>query len=71
MHQRCSIAVASRIAAKTTSTSPLQGLRVMVKDMFEIAGRHTSLGSRAFLELSKPGRTTAPAIQRLSILAQQ
>ena len=65
MHQRCSIAVASRMTAKRTASSPLQGLRIMVKDMYEIAGYHTGLGSRAFLELSKPGRTTAPAIQRL------
>lgn len=45
--------------------SPLQGMRMTVKDMFDLRGHRTGLGSRAYLELAKPAKKTAPTIQRL------
>lgn len=60
-----SIAVPSRLQSYGASTKPLAGLRITVKDMFDIEGLAKSLGSREYLALSPTATTTAPAIQIL------
>lgn len=66
-HYSKSIAVPSRLLAtsKTQREAPLAGMRITVKDMFDIEGFQTSLGSRAYRELYPPATRTAPAIQKL------
>jgi hypothetical protein len=64
-HTTRSIAVPSRLRAKKSPTFPLSGMRVTVKDMFQVEGFRASLGSRAYLDLYPPALRTAPAIQKL------
>ncbi|TAQ89905.1 hypothetical protein B7494_g1791 [Chlorociboria aeruginascens] len=64
-HTSRSIAVPSRLRTKESPTVPLSGMRITVKDMFQIKGFRTSLGSRAYLDLYPPASRTAPAIQKL------
>jgi hypothetical protein len=66
-HYSRTIAVPSRLLAtsKAQKDAPLAGMRITVKDMFEIEGFRTSLGSRAYRELYPPSTRTAPAIQKL------
>ncbi|KAJ5205176.1 Amidase [Penicillium cf. griseofulvum] len=60
-----SVAVPSRLYYSPTSTKPLAGLRVGVKDIFDMKGLRTSGGNRAFYDLYPPRNTTGPALQRL------
>ncbi|KAJ5598801.1 hypothetical protein N7537_008885, partial [Penicillium hordei] len=60
-----SIAVPSRLYYTPTSTKPLAGLRLGVKDIFDLKGLRTSGGNRAFYDLYPPRNTTGPALQRL------
>lgn len=59
------IAVRSRAAMPIVMERPLQGMRMTVKDMFDLRGHRTGLGSKAYLELAEPAKKTAPTIQRL------
>lgn len=59
------VTVASRVQRLEPSRKPLAGVRITVKDMFDVKGFTTSLGSREYLALSKPATETAPAIQKL------
>ncbi|KAL8364197.1 hypothetical protein RB601_009776 [Gaeumannomyces tritici] len=62
-HPRC-VAVPSRMRSFGAAPGPpLEGVRVAVKDIFDIKGHRTSLGSREYLKLSPPANHTAPAIQ--------
>lgn len=47
------------------SAGPLAGTRITVKDIFDVAGLKTGLGSRAYAELYPPAKTTAHSIQKL------
>ncbi|KAJ6135423.1 hypothetical protein N7512_000583 [Penicillium capsulatum] len=60
-----SIAVPSRLYYIRTSQKPLAGLRLGVKDIYDVKGLRTSGGNRAFYDLYPPRNTTGPAIQRL------
>ncbi|KAJ5847216.1 hypothetical protein N7455_011173 [Penicillium solitum] len=60
-----SVAVPSRLYHTPTSTKPLSGLRLGVKDIFDLKGLRTSGGNRAFYDLYPPRNTTGPALQRL------
>ena len=60
-----SVAVPSRIFSNPSRVSPLLGVRIGVKDLFDIAGLHMTLSNRAFYAVSAPAQTTAPAIQKL------
>lgn len=64
-HTARSVAVPSRLRTEKSSTFPLSGMRITVKDMFQIEGFRNSLGSRAYLDLYPPAASTAPAIQKL------
>lgn len=44
---------------------PLAGLRVAIKDLFDMKGLVTSGGSQAWAEITEPANETAPSIQRL------
>ncbi|KAJ5973101.1 uncharacterized protein N7479_003019 [Penicillium vulpinum] len=60
-----SIAVPSRLYYTPTSRKPLAGLRLGVKDIFDMKGLRTSGGNRAFYDLYPPRNTTGPALQGL------
>jgi hypothetical protein len=60
-----SVAVPSRLRVQKSKSLPLSGMRITIKDMFEVEGFRTSIGSRAYLELYPPACRTAPAIQKL------
>ncbi|KAJ5933252.1 hypothetical protein N7516_007741 [Penicillium verrucosum] len=60
-----SVAVPSRLYYTPTPTKPLAGLRLGVKDIFDLKGLRTSGGNRAFYDLYPPRNTTGPALQRL------
>jgi Asp-tRNA(Asn)/Glu-tRNA(Gln) amidotransferase A subunit family amidase len=62
-YQTLSIAAPSRAAKR--SNGPLDGMRIAVKDMFEINGLTTTLCNRAFYEISRPSNSTAACVKRL------
>lgn len=64
-HNTRSVAVPSRLHAMDSKRLPLSGMRIVVKDMFQIKGFRASLGSRAYRELYQPATSTALAIQKL------
>ncbi|KAI0696652.1 amidase signature enzyme [Cerioporus squamosus] len=59
------IGVPSRLYFTATTAKPLAGMRLAVKDIYDVKGLHTGCGNRAFWQLYPPKETTAPAIQRL------
>ncbi|KAI8248040.1 Amidase 1 [Colletotrichum sp. SAR 10_77] len=59
------IAVPSRLYYRTTPEKPLAGVRLGVKDIYDIAGIKTGNGNRAWYNLYPPANRTAPAVQRL------
>jgi hypothetical protein len=63
--QSSTIGVSSRLYYTKTDTQPLAGVRLGVKDIYDIAGVKSSLGNRAYYDLYPPRSTTAPAVQRL------
>lgn len=59
-----SVAVPSRLCRRA-GAGPLSGVRIIVKDMFEMSGIGTSIGNRSYLQTYGVSKTTAPAIQTL------
>ncbi|KAI9368169.1 amidase signature domain-containing protein [Aspergillus egyptiacus] len=59
------IGVPSRLYYTATPEKPLAGVRIGVKDLFDMKGVKTGCGNRAYYELYPPANTTAPAIQPL------
>ncbi|TFK85923.1 amidase signature enzyme [Polyporus arcularius HHB13444] len=59
------IGVPSRLYFTATTEKPLAGMRLAVKDIYDVKGLRTGCGNRAFWQLYPPKETTAPAIQRL------
>ncbi|KDQ63915.1 hypothetical protein JAAARDRAFT_165877 [Jaapia argillacea MUCL 33604] len=59
-----SIPVPSRLYS-ANSTLPLAGMRIAVKDIFDVAGLKTGCGSRAHFALYPPRTQTSPAVSRL------
>ncbi|KAI0919006.1 hypothetical protein AcW1_003502 [Taiwanofungus camphoratus] len=59
------IGVPSRLYFTPTSEKPLAGLRVAVKDIYDVQGLRTGCGSRAYWALHPPKEQMAPAVQRL------
>ncbi|KAJ3958254.1 hypothetical protein N0V92_005181 [Colletotrichum tropicale] len=59
------IAVPSRLYYKATPEKPLAGVRLGVKDIYDIAGIKTGNGNRAWYNLYPPANRTAPAVQSL------
>ncbi|OJJ30139.1 hypothetical protein ASPWEDRAFT_176808 [Aspergillus wentii DTO 134E9] len=59
------VAVPSRLYFTRTSEKPLAGLRLAVKDLYDLKGMKTSGGNRALFEMSKTKNATATAVQKL------
>ncbi|KAI8261175.1 Amidase 1 [Colletotrichum sp. SAR 10_98] len=59
------IAVPSRLYYKATPEKPLAGVRLGVKDIYDVAGIKTGNGNRAWYNLYPPSNRTAPAVQSL------
>ena len=63
--QAPAVAVPSRLYFTATPETPLAGIRLGVKDIFDIAGIKTSDGNRAIYGLYPPKTTNAVAVQKL------
>ncbi|KAF7538699.1 hypothetical protein G7054_g2743 [Neopestalotiopsis clavispora] len=59
------IGVPSRLYFTRTAEKPLAGVRVGVKDLYDLAGVKSSRGNRAWYALYPPANVTGPAIQNL------
>ena len=59
------IVVPSRLYAKRTPDRPLSGLRIAVKDVFDIKGTRTSLSNKAYHDLYGKRGKTASSISSL------
>lgn len=63
--QSLAVAVPSRLSFSKTPEKPLAGVRLGVKDIFDIAGLKTSNGNRAWYQLYPEADQTAGAVQKL------
>lgn len=59
------IAVPSRLYYEKTREKPLAGLRLGIKDIYDIANIKTGNGNRAWYNFYAAANATAPAVQRL------
>lgn len=64
--QQLAVAVPSRLYFTATAEHPLAGVRLGVKDIFDVAGVHTSDGNRAWYHLYPAAAVSALPIQRLT-----
>jgi len=62
---RAAAEVADARAKAGISIGPLDGTIVTIKDLFDVAGEVTRVGSKVFAEEAKPAAADAPAVQRL------
>ncbi|EPS36390.1 hypothetical protein H072_10096 [Dactylellina haptotyla CBS 200.50] len=62
---RLAIAVPSKLYFTPTAEKPLAGVRIAVKDIYDLKGTHTAASNRSFREYSGIRNNTAPAIARL------
>ena len=60
------IAVPSRLRYVTTSSKPLAGLRIAVKDIFQVSGIRTSICNRAYHKLYPAAKETAGCVELLT-----
>lgn len=61
-----SIPVPSRLYnINQTNSLPLAGVRIVVKDIYDLAGLRTGCGNRAYYNTYQPRSKTAVSIQRL------
>ena len=63
--QSLAVAVPSRLYFTKTAEKPLAGVRLGIKDIYDIADLKTSCGNRAWYHLYPPVSITATAVQRL------
>lgn len=63
--QALAVAVPSRLYYTKKADKPLAGVRLGVKDIFDIAGIRTSNGNRAWYRLYPPANESALVVQRL------
>ncbi|PVH99545.1 amidase signature enzyme [Periconia macrospinosa] len=63
--QKSAIAVPSRLYYQQTEEKPLAGVRIGIKDIYDIKGLRTSNGNRAWYWLYPPAENTATPVQRL------
>lgn len=59
------VAVPSRLYFTATAEKPLAGVRIGIKDIYDIAGVTTSDGNRAIYAFYPPKTSTALAVQKL------
>lgn len=60
-----SIAVPSRLSYTKTDSQPLAGVRVAIKDIFDLKGVKTGGSCRAYKQVYPPRNASAPVVQRL------
>ncbi|KAF2801052.1 amidase signature enzyme [Melanomma pulvis-pyrius CBS 109.77] len=65
MGQKSAIAVPSRLYFTKTAEKPLAGVRMGIKDIYDIKGLRTSNGNRAWYWLYPPANNTATPVQNL------
>ncbi|KAH7386531.1 amidase signature domain-containing protein [Cadophora sp. MPI-SDFR-AT-0126] len=63
--QSPTIGVPSRLYYTKTKSKPLAGVRLGIKDIYDIAGTKRGCGNRAYYDLYPERNTTAPAVQKL------
>lgn len=63
--QSVTIGVPSKLYFTKTAAKPLAGVRVGIKDIYDIAGVKTSCGNRAYFDLYPARSKTATAVQNL------
>jgi hypothetical protein len=63
--QSSTIGVPSRLYYTKTASQPLAGVRLGVKDIYDIAGLKSGLGNRAYFDLYPARTTTGTAVSRL------
>lgn len=63
--QTLAIGVPSKLYFTKTEAKPLAGVRVGIKDLYDIAGVKTSCGNRAYYDLYPARSATAPPVQNL------
>ncbi|KAF8860529.1 putative Glutamyl-tRNA amidotransferase subunit A [Acephala macrosclerotiorum] len=63
--QSPTIGVPSRLYYTKTDAQPLAGVRLGVKDIYDVAGTRRGCGNRAYYDLYPERLTTAPAVQKL------
>jgi hypothetical protein len=63
--QKQAIAVPSRLYFTKTAAKPLAGVRIGIKDIYDIKGLRTSNGNRAWYWIYPPANATAPPVQNL------
>ncbi|KAF2676087.1 glutamyl-tRNA amidotransferase [Lentithecium fluviatile CBS 122367] len=63
--QNLAIAVPSRLYYQKTAEKPLAGIRIGIKDIYDIKGLRTSNGNRAWYWLYPPANATATPVQNL------
>jgi hypothetical protein len=63
--QSQTIGVPSRLYYTKTAALPLAGVRLGVKDIYDIAGLKSGLGNRAYFDLYPPRTATGTAVSRL------
>jgi hypothetical protein len=63
--QSLAIAVPSRLYFTKTADKPLAGVRLGIKDIYDLAGLRTSNGNRAWYHFYPEANATGPAIQSL------
>lgn len=63
--QSPAVAVPSRLYYTKTPSQPLAGVRLGIKDIYDIAGVKTSDGNRAWYNLFPPATTNAVPVQKL------
>lgn len=65
MAHTLSIAVPSRLYFTKTTEKPLAGVRVAIKDLFDLKGVKTGGSCRAYLNCYPPRNASAPSVQHL------
>ncbi|KAK5175579.1 uncharacterized protein LTR77_000718 [Saxophila tyrrhenica] len=63
--QQLAVAVPSRLYYTKTAEKPLAGVRLGIKDIYDVAGVRTSNGNRAWYHLYPPATANALPVQRL------
>ena len=64
-HQTGALAIPPRSLRPTRVELPLLSMRMTIKDMFDLKGHRTGLGSRAYIDCAVASTSTAPCIKRL------
>lgn len=59
------VAVPSRLYHRPSGKHPLAGLRISIKDIFDVQGIQTTLSSRDWMSVYGPAETSADYVQRL------